>query len=221
MSVRMLSGIGLLFFCASCGEGHGEAKSPEANTPPVVAKSSESEKSSKGSSPSEAAPPKALIPPKETESSKSSAPLKAAGPFQDGSETVDALFETIVDALNRKDHAALQSVLVNWEEYSRVLWPKFEASKREPGNERLTELHWLMLSSESRKACGAVLNEWGGKQLSVVSWSSEETKDYGTYELINKPLLRVKTLDGREEVIRFLGSVVRHPCGLKMLSFQD
>lgn len=142
------------------------------------------------------------------------------GEWEGAFESVEALGERVVIALNRGDEEELHRLRVTKEEYLGWMWPQFPASRPPIGFP--PEFAWSNLETRSRVALSKALRSYGKSRLRYVGIRFERPEErYRNFRLKRGSVLVVQTPQGQQITLRFLGSVVERNGQYKLLSYQD
>lgn len=130
----------------------------------------------------------------------------------------EATAHAVLDALERRDAAALMALSVSQEEFERIVWPTLPASRPEVGMP--SSYVWQDTFARSRAHLDATLRQWGGRRLQLVRVEFVgSTTDHGVYSLSRKTRLVVRDETGAESTVRLFGSIIRQRGGSKIYSF--
>ena len=142
-------------------------------------------------------------------------------PLEGSHASLEALIESVLDALERKDHAALIGLAVSKEEWIAYLYPEFAVAKR--GSNKPPELLWQLQAQRSHVGARRAIRDHGGEPLELLEILVKRGVDeYDTYRLHRSVELRVRR-PGRDEptLLDFTGSVVELDGQFKLLSYRD
>ena len=130
------------------------------------------------------------------------------------------LAEAVLRAVAANDAEALGRLRVGRTEYLDLLWPEFPQAK-DPRHTLAPEFHWNLLDSSSAAGIRDVLADFGGSDFELLEVRpSAGVVEYDTFRLLRKFELRVRRRpDGREGVLRILGSIVERGGRYKLLSY--
>lgn len=137
------------------------------------------------------------------------------------SASVDDLIDRFVRALAARDRKALSRLRVDKAEYLRLILP----GSTEPGQPRkryssdVRRFAWDMLDTKCRFWESALLNVWGGKNLTVDSVEYREgVKQYEGFTAYRQLSLLIRDPNGEAQEIR-TGSIVEIDGRYKFVSF--
>jgi hypothetical protein len=150
------------------------------------------------------------------------ASTKPAAKLSDGAPSADALISRFLDALERRDQAALRTLRVTEREYLDVILPG-SVEKNQPRRkwpEDVSRYFWGEIDSKSIYSEESLMQAWGGKHWSVKSVEYERgTKEYAAYTAHRQ--LRLTLVDGAgEEQVLATGSIAELDGRFKFLSFK-
>jgi hypothetical protein len=157
------------------------------------------------------------------------APVPAAAPAPvaaspDASEewftTPEGLARAILDALETKDAAALARLRVSEKLYKEELCPAFIADK--PRHTIPVDFHWRMLAANSTAGVHDALEEYGGRELEMVSLTFERIEPYETFSLLRgvKLTVRRRGSDDAGQTMRELGPIVERDGRFTLLGYR-
>lgn len=133
-------------------------------------------------------------------------------------ESDEAAARAVLDAMARRDEAALRAMAVTKDEFDDLVWPTLPVSRPEVGMPR--DYVWEDTASKSRGYLAQTLAEFGGQRFELVNIEFRgETTDHGAYSVSRKSYLTVKDGDGRERTIRLFGSMIRQNGRSKVYSY--
>lgn len=142
-------------------------------------------------------------------------------PMAHAADSLDALGEAIVDALNENDADALEKLAVTESEYKQRFFPV--TIHHESGLGLGADLAWAELHGESRGDMNTALERYGQQGLKFVRLDAKEIKDRPNTRLHIRPKVVVTDAKGEEQSLVMLGSVLEHTPsgGFKVLAFRD
>lgn len=130
----------------------------------------------------------------------------------------EATAHAVLDALERRDAAALMALSVSQEEFERIVWPALPASRPEVGMP--ASYVWQDTFTRSRTHLDETLQRWGGRRLHLVRLEfGGSTTEHGAYSLSRKTRLVVRDEAGAESAVRLFGSIIRQRGGSKVYSY--
>jgi hypothetical protein len=170
-----------------------------------------------------------------TESPKENTPLERPKPRPYPNELPDSvksrmlsnsfklqqeLFDKLLEALERKDTAALIGMMISEKEFKEWLWWEFPASRPEANIP--IDFAWENHIRNSAKGLRMALRDYGGKKLYYASHRFEEGEDkYQSFIIHTKTRVTVVDSMGKEEELKVFGSVVEMNGRYKLLSYRD
>lgn len=135
-------------------------------------------------------------------------------------KTQGELFDNLLEALERKDTAALAGMMITEKEFKEWLWWEFPASR--PETNISPEFAWDNHARNSSKGLRLALRDYGGKKLVYVSHRFEEGEDkYQTFIIHAKTRVVVADSTGKEQELKVFGSVLEMNGRYKLLSYRD
>jgi hypothetical protein len=142
--------------------------------------------------------------------------------LRDGAPSADALISRFLDALERRDAAALRALRVSEREYLDVILPgsveKDQPRRRWP--EDVSRYFWSEIDSKSLYSEEALLQSWGGKHWTLKGLEYERgTKQYAAYTAHRQLRLTLAGEDG-QEVVLATGSIAELGGQFKFLSYK-
>lgn len=142
-------------------------------------------------------------------------------PMVDAADSLDALGQGIVDALNENDAGALAKLAITESEYKQRFFPV--TIHHESGLGLGADLAWAELHGESRGDMNTALERYGHQGLKFVRLDAKEIKERPKARLHIRPKVIVTDAKGEEQSLVMLGSVLEHTPsgGFKVLAFRD
>lgn len=130
------------------------------------------------------------------------------------------LFDNLLEALEKKDTAALVGMMISEREFKEWLWCEFPASR--PETNISSEFAWENHAYNSSKGLRLALRDFVGKKLYYVSHRFEEGEDkYQSFIIHTKTRVIVADTTGKEWEMKVFGSVVEMNGRYKLLSYRD
>lgn len=121
-------------------------------------------------------------------------------------ESAEALCRAALAALEAKDRAALERLLITEEAYRRDYYPDLQLAK--PRSKIPVQYHWELLGMNRKKCIGRMLHDFGGASLELLEVVPESVDDYAHSRIWNRVKLRVLERGKPEEHwIRVFGSL--------------
>jgi hypothetical protein len=136
-----------------------------------------------------------------------------------GLESPQAVAAAVIDALEARDQAALERLVVNEREFRQVVWPRQPAAR--PERNIPWDYAWRSLAARSRHQLRARLAEWGrGRRPAVVAVAfAGETTDYGAYRVHRRTVVTLRDAAGRLTTVRVFGSLIEQGGRYKVFSY--
>ncbi|MBX7152862.1 hypothetical protein K1X84_14630 [bacterium] len=132
--------------------------------------------------------------------------------------SIDALAEKVLKAIESNDAQTLDGLRINQEEFKKYLWPEFPASK----NDVPYDFAWDNLNGKTIKGLRRALSDYGTQTFELESVSFKEgIEEYPTFKIHTKTVLHVKDKVGNEKKLEFCGSIVERNGEYKLLSYRD
>jgi hypothetical protein len=134
-------------------------------------------------------------------------------------ESPAAVAQAVVDALERRDRAALERIAVNEAEFRDLVWPRQPAAR--PERNLPWDYVWGDLATKSRHQLRGRLTSWApGRGLRVVSVAfTGDTTDYDTYRVMRKSLVTLRDAAGEQTTARLFGSIIEQNGRYKIFSY--
>lgn len=130
------------------------------------------------------------------------------------------LFDHLLEALEKKDTAALVGMMISEKEFKEWLWWEFPASR--PETNIPVDFAWENHARNSSKGLRKALRDYGGKKFFYVSHRFEEGEDkYQSFIIHTKTRVTVADTSGKELELKVFGSVVEMNGRYKLLSYRD
>jgi len=150
------------------------------------------------------------------------ASTKPAAKLSDGAPSADVLISRFLDALERRDQAALRALRVTEREYLDVILPG-SVGKNQPRRawpEDVSRYFWSEIDTKSIYSEEALMEGWGGQHWSLKNVEYERgTKQYAAYTAHRQ--LRLTLVDGAgEDHVLATGSIAELDGRFKFLSFK-
>lgn len=157
-----------------------------------------------------------------TNTVNSIAVAKPIGHLIGGAESPDALLNTALIALQQGDTAALLRIAITQQEFNRFIYP--EMGRHYPAahdtTQQARDFVWENQYLSSLKAMLKGLREQQGKPMQLLSIRYGSRKDFGAYQLLEDPVVRVRT-DADEKELRIFGAIVYMAGNYKLLSYRE
>jgi len=149
--------------------------------------------------------------------------LAAAGcqsepPLANTRDSARAVAQQVLDAIARRDRAALDRLAITEPEFRAHVWPSLPAARPErnlPMSYVWGDLHQKSVASLSR-----ILAEHGGRRYELVDVRLDgPPTNYGSYVVHRKAVLSVRVPEGAHEEIRVCGSLIEKDARWKVFSY--
>jgi hypothetical protein len=130
-----------------------------------------------------------------------------------------AVARAVLDALNRRDVAALERFSVTEDEFRRLVWPKQPAAR--PGRNIPWDYVWRDLAGKSRIQVRARAREWPverGFTLVEVGFRGDTT-DYEAYRIFRESQVTLRDRDGALTRTRMFGALIEQRGRFKVFSY--
>lgn len=131
----------------------------------------------------------------------------------------EALLDTLIHALEKRDTLTLQKLLVSKKEYRQWLWPEYPASW--PVLNMPVEFAWGNLQAKTFRGLRYMIRTYGGQPLAYVSHSFEKKDPYQTFTIHERPHVVVADTTGKEIELKEIGSIVEMNGSYKLISFRE
>jgi hypothetical protein len=122
-----------------------------------------------------------------------------------------------LDALARRDRAALESLALSETEFRDHVWPELPAAR--PERNLPFSFVWGDLHQKSLLALGGTLAAHGGRRYTLVGVTSSGRTSYNSYTVHRETTLRVKDPSGELTDLRICGSMLEKGGAWKIFSF--
>jgi hypothetical protein len=123
----------------------------------------------------------------------------------------------VLDALARRDRAALAALALNETEFRDHVWPQLPAAR--PERNLPFSYVWGDLRQKSAQAMSGVLAREGGKRYELIGVRFADDTDYRTYRVHREATLRVRDGSGEEMDLRVCGSMLEQQGEWKVFSY--
>ncbi len=138
--------------------------------------------------------------------------------IQDAEPSIDALAQSVLDAVERRDLDRLQSLALSEEEFRGVVWPELPAAR--PERNLPVDFVWNDLRLKSATSLGHILDRYAQTPLALVDIRfNGGTTPYDSYLVHREAVLIVKGQDGTEQEVRLFGSVFEQDGRYKVFSY--
>ena len=130
----------------------------------------------------------------------------------------EALATAVIDAVARRDAAALRGLALREEEFREQVWPELPAAR--PERNLPFSYVWGDLRQKSDESLVRTLAVHGGRRYTLVSVrSAGETTRYPSYTVSRQTVLQVRDETGAEIELRLFGSTIQKDGAWKVFSY--
>ena len=129
----------------------------------------------------------------------------------------EPLAKAVLDALSRKDRAALEAIALNGQEFRDHVWPELPAAK--PERNLPLSYVWGDLRQKSAAALSETLARQGGRKYELVRVEFTGRTDYATYRVHREATLHVRDAEGKGHALRVCGSFIEKDEVWKVFSY--
>jgi hypothetical protein len=149
---------------------------------------------------------------------------RASGELTGGASSPRRLVEQVLDAVADRDTAALLDMLVDADEYDRIVYPELGAhyaAARDTRSETRQFL-WENQRLDALKGMRSAMRELGGRRLSFVTIEfTEGEQRFQSYRLMEGGVVSVVDADGTPATLHMLGTMIEKSGRYKLLSYRD
>ena len=138
-------------------------------------------------------------------------------PLVDTHPGADSLAEAVLDALARKDRAALERIALSEQEFRDHVWPDLPAAR--PERNLPLSYVWGDLRQKSVAALSETLARHGGRKYELVRVEFTGRTDYTTYRVHREATLHVRDSEGKGHALRVCGSFIEKDEAWKVFSY--
>jgi len=138
-------------------------------------------------------------------------------PLADAHFSAHALARALLDAVQRRDRAALDRMALSEREFRDHVWPALPAAR--PGRNLPFSYVWTELRQKSAAALSETLVRHGGRRYVLIDVRFGATADYGSYRVHRDAALRVRDASGVTRTLRVSGSMLEHGGTWKVFSY--
>jgi hypothetical protein len=132
-------------------------------------------------------------------------------------QSPSSLASAVLDALARRDRAALEALALNETEFRDHVWTQLPAAR--PERNLPFSYVWGDLRQKSAQALGAALSREGGKRYELIDVRFADATDYRRYRVHRETTLRVRDDSGMERDLRVFGSMLEQGGVWKVFSY--
>jgi hypothetical protein len=142
----------------------------------------------------------------------------APSPLQHAQPSAEALARAVMDAVERRDEAALRRLAINEEEFRDHVWPELPAAR--PERNMPMSYVWGELRQKSDGGLRTLVAEHGGQHYNLVELRFEgDTTDYAAYRVHRGSVFVVRQGSGTTRELRLSGSMLEKGGAWKVFSF--
>jgi hypothetical protein len=138
-------------------------------------------------------------------------------PLANAHPSPSSLASAVLDALARRDRAALEALALNETEFRDHVWPQLPAAR--PERNLPFSYVWGDLRQKSAQALAAVMSREGGRRYELVGVRFAADTDYQTYRVHRDATLLVRDGSGMEFDLRVCGSMLEQDGAWKVFSY--
>jgi len=132
--------------------------------------------------------------------------------------SAQAMAVAVLDALARKDAAAMRSLALSEGEFREYIWPELPAAR--PERNLPFSYVWGDLRQKSEAALSETIARHGGRRYILVSVTfTGATTRYPSYTVYRESVLRVRDEVGAESDLRLFGSGLQKDDAWKVFSY--
>ena len=137
-------------------------------------------------------------------------------PLANAEPSRHALALSVLDALARRDVAALRALALSEAEFQTHVWPALPAAR--PERNLPFSYVWGDLRQKSAAALSETLARHGGRRYELVRVEFNGQTDYQSYRVHREATFRVRDA-GQEQTLRVCGSFIEKDGAWKVFSF--
>jgi len=149
---------------------------------------------------------------------------RASGELTGGASSPRRIVEQVLDAVADRDTAALLDMLVDADEYDRIVYPELGAhyvAARDTRSETRQFL-WENQRLDALKGMRSAMRELGGRRLSFVTIEfTEGEQRFPSYRLMEGGVVSVVDAGGTPATLHMLGTMIEKSGRYKLLSYRD
>lgn len=140
------------------------------------------------------------------------------GQLPNSADSPEALARAVLDAVARRDEAALRRLALDEQEFRAHVWPELPVSR--PERNLPFSYVWTDLRTKSDAGLQGVLLTHGGRtyELEKIGFAGSTTQ-YQTFVVHRESTLEVRDGEGRHETLQLFGSVIEKSGRFKVFSF--
>jgi hypothetical protein len=139
-------------------------------------------------------------------------------PLTETHSSTESLARAVLDAVERRDSRALQTLALTEQEFRDHVWPELPAAR--PERNLPFSYVWGDLRQKSDQGLAASIAKYGGRPLELVRIAYEgESTRYGSSLVHRDTVLVVHRRDGVDERVRLYGSTLEKDGAFKVFSY--
>jgi hypothetical protein len=138
-------------------------------------------------------------------------------PLTETRESPAAVAEAVLDAVERRDEAALRRLSLDEQEFREAVWPDLPASR--PERNLSFGYVWSDLRTKSNAGLGMTLNTHGGRVYELERVAFTRTTQYDTFLVHRDAVLTVRDDAGQRQDLRLFGSIIEKDQRFKVFSY--
>lgn len=129
-----------------------------------------------------------------------------------------AVGTAVLDALQRRDAAALRALALTEQEFREHVWPELPVSR--PERNVPFDYVWGQTAQRAADSLKQTMAQYEGKRFELLAVEFDgETTEYASFSVSRKTVLVVRNAAGEEERLRVFGSLLRQGDRYKVYSF--
>lgn len=146
-----------------------------------------------------------------------SAACSRVPPLESSHASANGLATAVLDALARRDRAALEALAVSETEFRDHVWPELPAAR--PERNLPFSYVWGDLRQKSAGGLENALVGHGGRRYELVGVTLSGRTDYASYTVHRAATFRVREPSGEQTDLRVCGSLIEKNGGWKVFSY--
>jgi hypothetical protein len=145
-------------------------------------------------------------------------PTRSAVPLSNTFDSPEALARAVLDALGRRDLAALRAMPLSESEFRDHVWPELDTSR--PERNVPFDYAWGQMKQRSDGYLQGTFGRYAGRSLKLVSTRfTGETTQYQTFAVMRESEVIATDETGRDLILHLFGSAMLKDGRYKMFSF--
>lgn len=142
---------------------------------------------------------------------------RSTPPLENTKSSPETLATSVLDALARKDRAALEALALNEQEFRDHVWPELPAAR--PERNLPFSYVWGDLHQKSQVGLGAALRAHGGQAYTLREVTFGEDTTYESYRVRRAATFHVRDEAGANLDLRVCGSMIEKDGRWKVFSY--